>query len=63
MSSRLAVAEMDDYIRSNTMTAYHADAIIEELQRQARVAVEKGLSAKKVSRRKKVWSGKEITYV
>lgn len=57
------IKDMDLYIRSNTMTAEHADAIIEELRRQARVAVEKGLSARKINHRKKVWAGKEITYV
>lgn len=62
-TAKAEIEDMDLYIRSSTMTAEHADAIIEELQRQARYAVEKKLTARKINHRKKVWARKEITYV
>lgn len=51
-SAKDLLKEMDDYIRSSTLTAEHAESIIEELRRQGREAVAKGTTAKKVNMRK-----------
>ena len=46
-----AIKELDDYIKTSSLTTEHSEAIIIELRRQAEAAVYKGKRAKKTKER------------
>lgn len=56
------IREMEEFIRSSTMTAEYDDAIITELRRQAEEAVSKGKNAHKMMYRRTGEDGRYMTF-